>query len=114
MSHLIPEYQLSLAHAAAHSHTLEESGILAARGYMWDTNSPYTFGKEKVENASESDFMGPNFMGHQGFLKHFHAVNPCSLEQCLKSQQGDDARDVCFPHEQPAFQTTQVDLEKCS
>lgn len=114
MRHLITEYQLSLSRAAPHSHTLEEPGIFPSCGWMWATNAQFMFGKGKVKDASEPDFMGPRFMGHEGFLKHFHAINTSSSELCLKSQLADDARGVCVPHEQSAFQTAQVDLEKCS
>lgn len=53
------------------------------------------FGKGKVEEGSEPDFMGPRFMGHPGFLKPFRALNASPLELCLKSQQAEDARGVC-------------------
>lgn len=56
------------------------------------------FGKGKVEEGSEPDFMGPRFMGHPGFLKPFRALNASPLELCLKSQQAEDARGVCVFH----------------
>lgn len=93
MRHLITEYQFSFSHIALHSHTLEELNFLPSCGWMLVWNAQFIFGKERVKGASEPDFMGPSFMRHQVFLKHFYAINAASFILYLKSHQWDTARD---------------------